>query len=97
MKEKQNIFVNNDTYVLHMDIASAIIKADKLKETVFVTFAKAVKEVRTKPDFSKPRFSEELGVSFSTINRNHILNKLSVKSVQNLCRQNGIDFIFNNP
>lgn len=83
---------------MHIDIASAIIKADKLKEAVFVTFGEAVKDARTKLGFSQQRFAEELGVSFSTVNRweqgYHIPNKVSIKAVQNLCRENGFAFLF---
>lgn len=63
-----------------------------------MTFAEAVKKARTEMGFSQKKFAEELGVSFSTVNRweqgYHIPNKVSIKAVQNLCRENGFAFLF---
>lgn len=56
----------------------------------------AIKEIRIKSLLSQSDFAEEIGVSFSTVNRwengKAIPNFKTLKRIKDFCARNGIDF-----
>ena len=56
----------------------------------------AIKEIRIKSLLSQSDFAEEIGVSFSTVNRwengKAVPNFKTLKRIKDFCTRNGIDF-----
>lgn len=61
-------------------------------------FCNAVKKAREQIGLSQQAFADQLGVSFSTVNRweqgRHIPNRITIKAIEELCKEHNIQFSY---
>lgn len=61
-------------------------------------FCIALKKAREQIGLSQQSFADQLGVSFSTVNRweqgRHIPNKITIKAIEALCKEHSIQFSY---
>ena len=59
-------------------------------------FCVAVKKVREQIGLSQQAFADQLGVSFSTVNRweqgRHVPNRITIKAIEELCKAHNVQF-----
>lgn len=61
-------------------------------------FCIALKKIREQIGLSQQSFADQLGVSFSTVNRweqgRHVPNKITIKAIEALCKEHNIQFSY---